>query len=301
MKETNNQAPEFSSNSETPETDLQSIGKKANLAIQNTEQGEVDDRILTIEEIRAFVKEYEARRIAEAPKEVEFYATQLQATERAFGDQLDRSKARGEKHIGKKEYEIWERDFHENWTRLQNQVHLGNLDANAEATAEAPMFLSYNDQSVLSRTIEAQAAHFFSERYMELVNAIRSSGDAKAKEDEAIVRGLYGVASEHIAWRTMTVDEIKNYGMKEADRARINSHNEVIRHLNAINDLAEKYNTTRFTARNFWPSNPDKKQPPAIEHRLRNDRDIVEEYYQIAFEPEYRQAMKRLEDDRRYW
>lgn len=275
--------------------DLQSVGEKTYEAVSE------EDRKMTLEEIRAFVQEYNKNKIAEAPNEARFQATQIRGLEDDFKKQLKRSKERGEKHIKESEFVIWERDFREYWVRLQDQVHLGGLDANVEATAESPMMLSYDDQSVLAETIEAQSAHFFHKRLNELLGAIRTSGNKDAKRDIDIAFGLRETALEHINWRTMPISEIRKYGMKEADRARISAHNNLIIHFNTMNDLAEKYGTTRFTPRNFWFSNPDQKQPVDIEKRMRNDRDIVEEYYQIAFEPEYRDAMKRFERDKDLW
>ena len=274
-----------------PREELKIVGKK-------TYEASADDREMTPEEIRAFVEEFNARRVAEAPKEAEFQATQIRSLGTAFEKQLARSKERGEKHIAKKEFEIWERDFREYWVRLQDQVHLGGLSALEEARAEAPMMKNYSNQNVLAKNIEVQAAHFFDDRRRELLTAIRDSKDEHAADDEQIVIGFRRAAIDHIAWRTMPLDEIRSYGIKEADRARIFAHNNLIEHFNSINALAEKYGTIRFTPRDFWPSNPDQKQPPEIENRMRNDRDIVEEYYQIAFAPEYRDAMNELAQDR---
>ncbi len=283
------------SSSETSETlpreELKIVGKK-------TYEAAADDREMTPEEIRAFVEEFNARRVAEAPKEAKFQATQIRNLEAAFEKQLARSKERGEKHIAKNEFEIWERDFREYWVRLQAQVHLGGLDASEEAVAEVPMMKNYSDQSVLANNVEVQAAHFFDDRRRELLTAIRDSKDEHAADDERIVTSFRRAAIDHIAWRTMPIEEIRGYGIKEADRARISAHNNLIKHFNSVNALAEKYGTTRFTPRDFWTSDPDKKQPPEIENRMRNDRDIVEEYYQIAFAPEYRDAMNKLDQDR---
>ena len=276
--------------------DSRNTGKKANEAFLE------GDRELTPDEIRTFVQEYFKRRVEEAPSEAQFQATQIRGLEDAFAKQLERSESRGEKHIPKKEFEIWERDLREYWVRLQDQVQLGGLDVYEEATAEAPMMRVYDDQSVLSRTIEAQAGHFFSERQTELLNAIWASGDEHSEEDAKIVRGFRRSVYDHIAYRTMSPEEVRSYGARQADFERTRAHNTLIEHFNAINALAEKYGTTRFTPRDFWTSKlPKDKQTPEVAKRMRNDRDIVEEYYQIAFEPEYREAMQRMERDRNFW
>ena len=282
-------------NSELSQDELKSVGERVHELAE-------DDRLLTPEEIRTFVEEYNNRRIAEAPKEAKFQATQIRSLEDSFAKQLERSKGRGEKHIPKKEFEIWERDLREYWVRLQGEVHLGKLDMPAEAVAEEPMMRIYDDQSVLSQTVEAQAGHFYDERQRELLAAIRSSGNEHAIEDEKIVRGFRRSVIDHIAWRTMSKDEVENYGAREADAARTAAHNGLINHFNALNSLAEQYGTTRFTPRDFWTSNvPKERQTPEMAQRMRNDRDIVEEYYQIAFAPEYRDAVQELERDRKFW
>ena len=88
------------------------------------------------------------------------------------------------------------------------------------------------------------------------------------------------------------------------DSDRTFAHNMTIRLLNELNDLARRvYHTTPFTPRNFWTSEKDmKKQTPAESTRMRYDRDVVEEYYSIAFSEEVLKRNRQLQRQMRgYW
>ena len=93
----------------------------------------------------------------------------------------------------------------------------------------------------------------------------------------------------HVAFKRMTrYEQRSKYGSggHEYENARTNAHNDVIEHLNRLNNLARKYGTTPFTPRNFWKSIKT-KQTDSVARRMRYDRDVVEEYYAIAFSREF--------------
>jgi hypothetical protein len=68
-------------------------------------------------------------------------------------------------------------------------------------------------------------------------------------------------------------------------RTRATAHNNLIRNLNEMNEMCEKYGVTRLTYRNFMPSNPYRTAPidPQLNARQEEDRAIVEQYFGAAF------------------
>ena len=85
-------------------------------------------------------------------------------------------------------------------------------------------------------------------------------------------------------------------------KERTMAHNNVIKHLNGLNDLARKYHVRPFTVRNFCPSDarPKGKQTPAIADLMTYDRYSVQSYYVIAFSSEERKRQAIQERNNRY-
>ena len=122
-----------------------------------------------------------------------------------------------------------------------------------------------------------------------LLNAIRSSDDPEAEKDLERAKSFYPAVMRHLDFKYTTEpgevygdDEI---GMRLFEEARTRAHNDVIKCLNDLNDLARKYHVRPFTVRNFLPSDvrSKKSQTEAVSKIMRYDRDIIEEYYDIAF------------------
>jgi hypothetical protein len=156
-----------------------------------------------------------------------------------------------------------------------------------EADVESAMFFT-KDEATLHETIEAQAGAYYRDRARALREAIRASDDPHKEEDEDVLYGFFAAVSRHLDYKYMTPEDIRlSYGKDyhEYDQDRTFAHNNAIRQLNKLNDLARKYGTTPFTPRQFWTSEK-KDQTPAVSKRMRYDRDVVEEYYAIAFSEE---------------
>ena len=203
--------------------------------------------------------------------------------------------------MSQKEFERWEDAFSFEYNLAQkeiNQAHL-NLDTIAEATQN---MVTSTDDSELHKTIEAQAGNFYYQRANDLRKAIQASKDPNAKKDLGYIGDFLNSVERHLDFKYMSPEEVNDYGYREYEVHRTAAHNSAIDHLNGLNDLAKKYNTHPFTVRNFWTSRLRDKssQTPAIAKVMRYDRDIVEEYYTIAFSSEVRKREAKQRHKEKY-
>jgi hypothetical protein len=139
----------------------------------------------------------------------------------------------------------------------------------------------------LKNTIEARAGYFYEKRRNMLRVAINNSDmpAEKKEKDLAAIRQFEEDVYRHMDWKNKTREQLRNIGFESADAARTRAHNDVIKDLNNLNDLAKEYGTRPFTMRNFLPSDAvsRRSQTRAQAEIMRYDRDIVEEYYALAF------------------
>lgn len=194
----------------------------------------------------------------------------------------------GNHFMSKKEFLNWEDDYATEWKFLQEYLQDGNLTTTEkEAEVETPMLFTL-DKDVIGETIEVQAGEYYRERSRALRDAIRASDNPKKEADLKTVDDFFTSVYRHVELRYMTIDEQRSkYGSEGGryDAARTSAHNNVIDHLNQLNDLARKYSTTPFTPRKFWKS-IGTNQTESVARRMKYDRGVVEEYYTLAFSKE---------------
>lgn len=192
--------------------------------------------------------------------------------------------------MSQKTFEFWENDVADDCKRAEGEIDKYDLRLSQAAEAKDEM-LSLNTNP--SETIEAQAARFYYVRDKALRQAIESSDmPAENKRQElAFMNDFLASVMKHLSFKYMTAEEVIERGSELSDRERTKAHNDVIKHLNGLNDLARKHGTRPFTARNFWPSDlcDSDRQTPAITNVMKKDRKIVEAYYTMAFSEAVRQ------------
>lgn len=265
----------------------------AELSVDTAEQVDIESSIEDGEEIASpewvhkFLERFWEQKKAEAPGYAEQEADGIMVLDKQFIKRRQVVKAEGGE-MSEKEFLVWERDYSESWKRLQGHLRDGELySMEDEADVESAMFFT-KDEATLHETIEAQAGAYYRDRARALREAIRASDDPHKEEDEDVLYGFFAAVSRHLDYKYMTPEDIRlSYGKDyhEYDQDRTFAHNNAIRQLNKLNDLARKYGTTPFTPRQFWTSEK-KDQTPAVSKRMRYDRDVVEEYYAIAFSEE---------------
>lgn len=202
-----------------------------------------------------------------------------------------------------KEFFKWEAEYAREFSQMEDETKAGsmNLDIAADNIERMVAFPGKGREEELACTVEAYSGNYYYERANELKQAITDNCQDKDLADQEIeqIKDFVHSAYDHIDFKFMDSEAVRDYGEMRYESDRTNSHNNVIKKLNGLNDLARKYHTTPFTARNFWPSDlkPLNRQTPAEATIMRYDRDIVEEYYAKAFPSAVQKAKAKQERD----
>lgn len=234
-----------------------------------------------------------------------WYARQACDTQKAFKSRIQKINESNEK-MSQKEFEKWEDEYKEDYDKATKKLYSvnSNFGTYCDVMKETVAYPGYAQEELLHDTIEARAGEYYYERKDALKNAI-DSADISDEEKKGYLEKMDDfVASvfKHIDFKYITREEQLDYGSERYDDDRTRAHNAAIRNLNTINDVARKFKVRPFTARNFSPSDvvSRNRQTPAQATIFRYDRDIVEEYYAIAFSDRVNQAKRRLERDMRF-
>ena len=131
-----------------------------------------------------------------------------------------------------------------------------------------------------NKTLEAQEGNFYFERMEELRSAIRAEGGEDAEEKIRSAQEFVRLANNHHNYVLMARESGVRDGIQFWNEMAA-AHNRVIRKLNDLNGMAEKYGTTRFTPREFW-TNEIQNRGGAVKEKCEADRAIVEAYYTVA-------------------
>lgn len=203
--------------------------------------------------------------------------------------------------MSKKEFETWEDAISDELEIGEEEIRTGEMNLSKRAEVMQYM-VTYRVDSELHKTVEARAGDYYHERDAALRDAIREQGGEDAEKDLAYLNGFYPAVAHHLDYKYMTPSDVNDIGSEAYERERTRAHNDAIRYLNGLNRLAHKYDTRPFTVRDFWTSDLcDKRgQTPAIASVMRYDRDIVEEYYAIAFSSDVRSREAQAARARRY-
>ena len=215
-------------------------------------------------------------------------AKQAREIQKDLGDRIKTLADKNEK-ISQKEFERWEEEYDEQYSLADDRLHEEGADFTkyCDVMVNTVAYPGSGRENDLKGTVEAYAGNYYFDRKQALENAIKES-DKTEKEKEKDISALDNFVSAvytHIDYKYATQDEQRDYGIERFDRDRTRAHNEAMKQLNNINDLAREYGTKPFTVRNFHPSDTVSKnrQTQAESTIFRYDRNIVEEYYAYAF------------------
>ena len=150
-------------------------------------------------------------------------------------------------------------------------------------------------------SIESATGIFFNDRSIALAEAIRSSDlpEEEKQSDLDLLSKTFSVAESY--FELYNKEDTINPESEDAiiyDKTRGNHHQAMVKQLNAINTLAEKYETKRFTPRGFM-ENPTQKfhkgdlYVEALDSRSSYDRYSVVGYFKRAFSTVRDQERKR--------
>ena len=243
---------------EKPEVDSKKLGEVAILAAKMEELAEVEFR-----------------------DDVRFWAEQYRDTEIAFS----------KKNISKaEEFEIWEADAKNAFDKMTEAERYANYRSIYEKDDEERIA-----KIAGAETIEAKSGEYYHARNAALLDAIDQNTDENERAaDEKVVLELHELAARHI-------EAIFDYDTRGTDPMIYNmnrrtAHNSLIRGVNEINHLAEKYGVKRLVFRDFetndFTYNSVNDPHGETNARAEYDRSSVEAWVRNAFSRDFEQAEK---------
>lgn len=238
------------------------------------------------EQVAKLAEQANAKRAEKAPEQATMFFKEALGVEKDFDRRRQAIESKGDM-MTQKEFEKWEDALSDEIRYAKREIRKVNPTLETIAECEQAM-THFAGDTELYRTIEAQAGRFYHERISNLREAIQASGDKQAQKELDYVKGFYNTVMVHLDYKYMTREEIIGWGFKEYDESRTFAHNNAIKHLNGLNELAKKYHVRPLTVRNFWPSDlrEEKDQTTAVKEVMRYDRHSVEGYYTTAFSSE---------------
>ncbi len=232
-------------------------------------------------------------------------AKQAREIQKDFGNRLKSLEESGSK-MSEKEFEMWEDDYGNEYNSASEKLEEEGVrfDKYCDSMVNAVAYLGNNREKELKYTVEAYAGNFYHERKNALKNAIENSSESEEKkqQDKEAMDDFVSAVLEHIDFKYATKEEEIEYGLDRFDNDRTRAHNNAIKKLNHINDLAREYGTKPFTVRNFNPSDLiDKNRQTESEIAIfLYDRHIVEEYYALAFSDKMSRAEAQMKNREKY-
>lgn len=195
----------------------------------------------------------------------------------------------GDRVMSRGEYEEWEDDLADYYEEMQEETR--GMDPEYVAKIEAPMTdIAFRERKTVSGDyekdlvpIEAYAGHFMRERITDLRDAIEGSGESDAEACVGQIEGFYETCLKHSEFLN---PESMDMPSEIYEQRRTKAHNEVIKALNALNDLCRRFDVRPLTMRNFEDTdgaNGENLHAQEQVDRKKADRGMAELYYSIAF------------------
>lgn len=221
-------------------------------------------------------------------EELGFWSKEYRGIEEQFG------KYRKENEGGAGYFESlrrYEDDLVEIWERVE--------EASAEGLKDGRLASKYewaDEQDIAAvdprESIEGATGAFFGERSERLMAEILGSENGDRSEDRGFVRQTWSKVMNYIE---ATHDyELLREDYRSYQETRRDAHNTMIRQLNGLNELAERYGCKRFTVRNFMTNDFRYERMKDVRGRLdaraEYDRESVATYFRTAFAKDFRDS-----------
>lgn len=225
-----------------------------------------------------------------AAGELDYWAGEYREIEQTF------AKQKQDKQFTLKEYELWEQDAAEAFQKLKNiEPKLEFQTRYDRDNAERLAAVDGRD------SIEAYAGNFYDQRNRALISAIKNSLDEHQTEDLETVESLHMLVAEYI--HAVDDKELRRMDPQSYQNSRAYHHNAMIRGINQINRLADKYDAKRLIFRDFETNDFAYKefldQRGETNARAEYDRSSVEAYIRTAFSKDFAEA-ERGQGDQYY-
>ena len=205
-------------------------------------------------------------------EELKYWASEYCNIERAFSKRDTKTNLQ--------EYEKWEDEADEAFSKVEEVESRVTFDSIYDRDATERLAIIDGRDS-----IEAYAGSFYEERNYDLLTKIKNSDTEDSENDGNIVRGLHELVAKYIY--ASKDYEAKRRSPKDYQNNRGSRHNDVIKRINEINEIAEKYGAKPFTFRNFitndFPYDKKLDWSGATDARADYDRSAVEGYIRNAF------------------
>ena len=214
-----------------------------------------------------------------AMEDLKYWASKYQNIESDFS----------KRDIGRnlKEYEIWEDEAKEAFDKVIKMESRVAFDSIYEKDATERLAAVDGRKS-----IEAYAGNFYEERNQAILKKIRNSSNDDAEIDAKTVGDLHELVGAYI--KSTKDFDLRQKSPEQYQANRASKHNSIIRRINAINELAEKYEVKPLTFRNFktndFTYNKRLDYSGETNARAEYDRSSVERYIRIAFAEDFRKA-----------
>ena len=218
-------------------------------------------------------------------KDVEYWSDNTRNISSSFATRIRESS----RPMSKDEFEKWEDEYMDSRNKVKEAELRMQGDMRTNLTIEERMNLGINPDN----TIDARAGDYYRERITVLREAIdKSGGDSN---DLKNIEEFYKSVTNHILYRTSGLHDITRLDkLEEFENGREAAHDEVIKRLNQLNSMAEKYGVRRLTPSDFYTSEiKSKENGIAGESRSGFDRDVVEAYYSRALSGEVQDAKRK--------
>lgn len=251
------------------------------------------------------VERSEQKSAVDAEDEVRYWANNYNTTEGQFRQFCQRLQ-RGEWELGPERYREnvrrYENDLAIDWQRSEEAVADLRQRGHGNGMYELAALQQLGSGVEPEDTIEAASGIFYHERAEQLAQVLRAAG----ADGEADLKTM------GLTWRKVMnyLEATHDYDLLHEDyhsyqNGRRAAHNEMIRQLNTLNDLAERYQTPRFTIRNFMTNDfyYEARRDPgrALDHRANYDRESVMAYFALAFQQDFERERKRGERKERFY
>jgi len=222
---------------------------------------------------------------ADTLEDLEFWSNEYRQTEIQFSKFQKSTKNLNHDKNYYQQLSAYEADQAYNWQRL------------TESTNSARSHGEVQDDYILARvqqlravepaeTIEAASGAFFTERMANLRGAINNASDnAQEERDLKFINNTWQRVYDYIT--AATDYESMHESHSQYQLVRRSRHNEMIKQLNGLNQLAEAYGTPRFTLRNFMTNDFYYRQANDkggwLNIRANYDRETVLSYFKTVY------------------
>lgn len=248
-------------------------------------------------------EEVQANERAESTEKLGELGREYRKVERDFKKEMDaKSNRYAEDPKKQEEYNRFIIEKYE--SRIRENRFLARINADFITN---PYYLAGIEKLSIDRpedTVEAKSGIMYGKRLADLRKSILDGEgeDAQKEADIKRVGETLGLVLDHISYQYQRPKGEMESRMSDVHRTE--SHNKMIDQLNWLNEKAEERGVKRFTCRDFITSRGyDRTRDAYGEYgrRMKDDRMIVEKYFDVAFGERVDRMKRTLEREAEFY